>query len=185
MSDPMFRFVEKVHRRLGLRPTDQLLDQTRGLRIGAHILTPRRAYTHHGIYVGEGRVVQYGGGLRRGPVEEVSLSQFARGRGIWLRWEGPGSFNLEEVIRRARSRLGEDRYHPLRNNCEHFCEWCVYGKPRSYQVDERIAHCLRAWKALRELLDLARARASRLVGAANQQAQSHLHLSSLSESWTH
>ena len=23
--------------------------------IGAHVVTPRRAYTHHGIYVGDGR----------------------------------------------------------------------------------------------------------------------------------
>jgi hypothetical protein len=41
---------------------------------------PRRWYTHHGIYVGGGRIVQYGGlswGLRRGPVEEVPQSQFS------------------------------------------------------------------------------------------------------------
>jgi len=47
------------------------------LPIGAHVVTPRRGYTHHGIYVGRGRVVQYGGlsrGLRSGPVKEVSLS---------------------------------------------------------------------------------------------------------------
>jgi hypothetical protein len=44
---------------------------------GAHIVSLRRGYTHHGIYVGNERVVQYGGltrGLRRGPVEEVLLS---------------------------------------------------------------------------------------------------------------
>jgi hypothetical protein len=34
-------------------------------------------------------------------------------------------------------RLGEDRYSVLTNNCEHFCEWCVRGEHRSYQVDER------------------------------------------------
>jgi Lecithin retinol acyltransferase len=114
------------------------LEPARELPIGAHIVTPRSVYTHHGIYVGEGRVVQYAGlsyGLRGGPVEEISLAQFARGRGIWVRSEGSSSFDREEVVRRARSRLGENRYHPLKNNCEHFCEWCVCGVPRSFQVD--------------------------------------------------
>ena len=36
-------------------------------------------------------------------------------------------------------RLGEDCYSVLTNNCEHFCEWCVRGEHRSYQVDERSA----------------------------------------------
>ena len=131
------------HRRW-LKRTDQVLGPAREPPIGAHIVTPRSVYTHHGIYVGEGRVVQYGGlsyGLRRGPVEEISLAQFARGREIWVRSEGSSSFDREEVVRRARLRLGEDRYHPLKNNCEHFCEWCVCGEPRSFQVD-RLWSCL-------------------------------------------
>jgi hypothetical protein len=41
-------------------------------------------------------------------------------------------------MRRARSRLGENRYGLLRNNCEHFCEWCVQGIPRSYQVERAL-----------------------------------------------
>lgn len=123
--------------------------------IGAHIVTPRLGYTHHGIYVGGGRVVQYGGlshRLRRGPVEEVSLSQFAQGRTVWIhperaRWSDP-----EEVVRRARLRLGENRYHVLTNNCEHLCEWCVRGEHRSYQVEELVARYSRACNRLRTLL---------------------------------
>jgi hypothetical protein len=117
-------------------------------------VTPRRGYTHHGIYVGERWVVQYGGlslGLRRGPVEEVSLSQFAQGREIRVRLDESSHFDREEVIYRARLRLGEDRYHPLKNNCEHFCEWCVRGEPRSYQVEELSARS-RAWRVLLKLL---------------------------------
>jgi len=38
-------------------------------------------------------------------------------------------------VRRARSRLGERRYHLLRNNCEHFCNWCQLGECRSEQVE--------------------------------------------------
>ena len=137
------------------RPTEQVLDPDHEPPIGAHLVTPRRVYTHHGIYAGDGRVVQYGGlsrGLRRGPVEEVSLSQFAQGREIRIRSEESNHFDREEVIRRARLRLGENRYHPLKNNCEHFCEWCVREEPRSYQVDELTARCSRAWQSLLKLL---------------------------------
>ena len=119
------------------------------------MVTPRRGYTHHGIYVGRGRVVQYGGlsrGLRRGPVEEVPLSQFAQGRTIWIRLHESRRLDRDEVVRRARLRLGENRYHVLTNNCEHFCEWCVRGEHRSYQVDQLVTRYGRAFRRLIELL---------------------------------
>ena len=105
---------------------------------GAHIMSPRCGYLHHGIYIGNGRVVHYSGLARcffRGPVEEVSLAQFAGGRSVWTRWRRQPAFDQAEVIRRARSRVGEDRYQILHNNCEHFCEWCIQGEARSYQVE--------------------------------------------------
>src|SRR5215831_5580447 len=74
--------------RRGLRPCDQALDARREPPLGAHLVTPRHGYTHHGIYVGGGHVVQYGGlahVLGRGPVEEVPLSRFAHGHPIWIR----------------------------------------------------------------------------------------------------
>jgi hypothetical protein len=141
--------------RLGLSSCDHALDPEREPRIGAHIITPRRGYTHHGIYVGRGRVVQYGGlsrGLRRGPVEEIPLSQFAQGRTIWIRLHDSSGLDQDEVVRRARLRLGENRYQVLTNNCEHFCEWCVCGEHRSYQVDELVARYGRAWRRLVEPL---------------------------------
>jgi hypothetical protein len=106
------------------------------------MVTRRWGYTHHGIYVGQDRAVQYGGlsfGLRRGPVEEVALSEFCLGRPIRIRSPRATSLDRDEVVRRARSRLGENRYHVLKNNCEHFCEWCASGEHRSYQVDRLIA----------------------------------------------
>jgi hypothetical protein len=141
----------EMYCRAGLRPTDYALDPAREPPIGSHIVTPRQGYTHHGIYMGGRRVVQYGGlsrGLRRGPVEEVSLSQFAQRREIRVRLYESRHFDRDEVICRARLRLGENRYHPLKNNCEHFCEWCVRGEPRSYQVEELSARCSRAWPVL-------------------------------------
>jgi hypothetical protein len=117
---------------------DSLLPEGAEPLPAAHILTPRRGYLHHGIYVGDDRVVHYAGfarGVFRGPVEEVSLADFAQGRRIWTRWTDQPSYGSEEVIRRARSRVGENQYELLRNNCEHFCEWCLRGAARSFQVE--------------------------------------------------
>jgi len=63
-----------------LNPHDRLLVSDQEAPLGAHIVTLRRGFTHHGIYVGRGAVVQYGGlarGLRRAPVEEVAMTSGA------------------------------------------------------------------------------------------------------------
>ena len=56
--------------------------------VGAHIVTQRLGYTHHGIYAGNGWVVHYAGWsrslLRRGPVQQVTLAEFACGRDLWI-----------------------------------------------------------------------------------------------------
>ena len=117
------------------------------LQPGAHVATARRGYTHHGIYVGHGKVIQYGGfvrGLQRGPIEEVSVKEFARGRPLWTVNGHAPCFHPDEVVRRAHSRLGEDHYRLLTNNCEHFCEWCLRAQHRSYQVEEWLALPVRA-----------------------------------------
>jgi Lecithin retinol acyltransferase len=117
--------------------------------IGSHVVTPRRGYLHHGIYVGDGKVVHYAGlcyGLHRGPVEEVALTRFAGGRPVWIRSDVAPTFAPEETVRRARSRVGEDCYRLLTNNCEHFCEWCLRGTPRSHQVEALLNKCLRLFR---------------------------------------
>lgn len=91
--------------------------------LGAHLLSPRWGYTHQGIYAGQGRVIHYAGLSRRvsrGPVEEVSLEAFARNRGIAIQRRDRLPFDEQEIVARARSRLGEDRYRIWSNNCEHF-----------------------------------------------------------------
>ena len=123
--------------------------------IGAHIVTRRHGYTHHGIYAGVGRVVHYAGlsrGLRRGPVEEISLARFAAGHRVSVVSGVPPKFEGREVARRARSRIGEDHYRLLTNNCEHFCEWCLRGQHRSYQIDAWMALPSRAIHLSRRLI---------------------------------
>lgn len=111
--------------------------------LAAHLVISRAFYTHHGVYVGGGRVIHYS----RGRVEEISLAGFAHGRRIRIRLEPP-RFDRREVVERARSRLGERDYRLLSNNCEHFCAWALQGESRSDQV-ERLLRALRsAWRAL-------------------------------------
>ena len=123
--------------------------------LGSHLVTPRRGYLHHGIYVGARKVVHYSGlahGLRRGPVEEVPFAHFARGQRIWVRSDAPSDFGVREVVCRARSRVGEDHYRLLTNNCEHFCEWCLCGTARSFQVEAWLARPRLTLLATRRLL---------------------------------
>lgn len=113
---------------------------------GAHIVTMRTAYVHHGIYLGHGLVAHYAGfvrGLRPGPIEAVSIEQFTQGRPLYVIPESAPAFSSTEIVRRALSRVGEHRYHFLNNNCEHFCEWCLRAEHRSYQVDRLLSWPLR------------------------------------------
>lgn len=108
------------------------------LPLGAHLVSQRRGYLHHGVYAGNGRVIHYGGFsrmFRSEPVEEVSLDEFTLGRGLKVKaWVAP-TFTGADVVERARSRIGENRYRLFSNNCEHFTEWCIGGKSRSRQIE--------------------------------------------------
>ena len=118
---------------------------------GSHIVARRSAYDHHGIYVGNGRVVHYAGlcrSLHRGPVEETTIECFASGHEIAVMPNPMARYVGADAVRRARSRLGENRYRLLSNNCEHFCNWCLYGESRSEQVEACFAHPLLALRAL-------------------------------------
>jgi len=62
--------------------------------------------------------------------------------------QGRSLYSPEEIVRRARSRIGEDDYRLLTNNCEHFCNWCLHGVSRSAQVERRWQLPLRVFLAL-------------------------------------
>jgi Lecithin retinol acyltransferase len=135
-------------------PADRLLAAHEEPPLGAHLVTPRSVYAHHGIYVGCGTVVHYGAYAdhwRRRPVEEISLTRFAHGHRVWVRPARQHSLPGAEIARRARSRLGEDRYRFLSNNCEHFSEWCANGEHRSPQVERLLGRLLCMPRALRGL----------------------------------
>ncbi|EJM62821.1 lecithin retinol acyltransferase family protein [Pseudomonas sp. GM48] len=106
------------------------------LSIGSHLISPRKFYVHHGIYLGYGEVAHYSGfssSLKPGPIEVTDLESFANGKPVWVMQESC-EFSNDEIVSRARSRMGESQYRILSNNCEHFCSWCVSGKSCSTQV---------------------------------------------------
>ncbi|MNL50817.1 NC domain protein [compost metagenome] len=56
------------------------------------------------------------------------------------------------MVKRALSRVGENRYRVLTNNCEHFCNWCLYGRSTSNQVRVFLTHPLFAMRLLLTLI---------------------------------
>jgi Lecithin retinol acyltransferase len=136
-------------------------------QVGAHLVTPRFAYAHHGVYVGRDTVVHYAAFAkywRRGPVEEISLTRFADGHPVWVRPARPTALPCAEIVRRARSRLGENRYRFFSNNCEHLSEWCVNGEHRSSQVERLLKPLRRVSRALNDLTRLLPATALQRSG---------------------
>jgi hypothetical protein len=112
-------------------------DQSPDIQIGAHLVPPRPGYTHHGIYTGGGRVIHYSclaNGINSGPVEETSIESFVSARDFYIKEHSNPSFSPEEIVLRARSRIGEQLYCIFSNNCEHFCEWVINNDHDSKQV---------------------------------------------------
>lgn len=92
-------------------------------------------YEHHGIDCGDGTVVHY-----RKPsntVERTAWSVFTQGQPI-RRKDYPTAYIPDVVVQRALSRLGEQEYNLLFNNCEHFATWCKTGVNYSQQVKDFI-----------------------------------------------
>lgn len=105
--------------------------------LGSHLKSSRRGYTHHGIYVGQQRVIHYAGWANNqatGPVEETDLDSFTQGNGYSI-VHHDNADRPEVIVARARRRIGETDYNVASNNCEHFCNSCVNEDHHSRQVD--------------------------------------------------
>lgn len=110
------------------------------LSIGSHIKVSRGFYTHHGIYCGDDTVIHYSGmsnGWSKGGIAETSLEEFlgdAPSCQIVNYADSDIRYSQSEVVQRAYSRIGEDDYNIIFNNCEGFACWCITGKNESRQV---------------------------------------------------
>lgn len=119
------------------------IETTRLFNKGDHLIVRGSygLYTHHGLYVGDDMVVHYSGFAdatqpASGPVEKVSLDEFSQGRAIKIR-EYPDAeriYSRDAACERVESRIGENLYSLLGNNCEHFVMWAITGRHLSPQV---------------------------------------------------
>lgn len=105
------------------------------LRVGDHLIARRFAYTHHGLYMGDGKVLEY---IQNGGVTIVPLETFAQRHAVYIREHSEAKFTGEEAVKRGLTRLGENNYNLLTCNCEHFVNWCIDGVSNSRQVDNLI-----------------------------------------------
>ena len=105
--------------------------------LGAHLIVKHLGYTHHGIYAGRGRVIHYSGlahFFKKKPIEITNLKQFSHGKTISIRHYDQPKYKGRTVVRRMRSRIHENNYHLIINNCEHLCSWAITGVESSPQV---------------------------------------------------
>ena len=99
-----------------------------------HLRVPRQhgLFLHHGIDLGDGSVAHY---LEGRSILRSSLEDFSRGATVNVVNHTQASPS-GVTLRRAMSRIGEQRYNLLFNNCEHFANWCKTGRHRSSQVED-------------------------------------------------
>lgn len=100
------------------------------ISIASHLVTPRFGYQHHGLFTGNNQVIHL---TSNDIIEEVSLSDFTQGNGYQIQ-KYHSKFSQQEIINRARSRLGYEDYSVMFNNCESFVNWCIHDKSISNQV---------------------------------------------------
>lgn len=97
------------------------------------LLNLEGVYEHHGIDCGDGTVIHYSKATETPTVSRTSYTTFSWGNPVYTK-QYSVSFIPDVVVERAESRLGEQQYNLLSNNCEHFATWCKTGKNESRQL---------------------------------------------------
>lgn len=107
------------------------------MAIGDHLYIQYPAFQHHGIDLGDGTVIEYGGkGTGFMSVRRVPLRDFyARGPAYVLHYPSGAAFHPVQTVRLAWARLRERRYNLFDNNCEHLAYWCKTGRHWSPQAN--------------------------------------------------
>lgn len=113
---------------------------------GCQIRVSRGLYYHHGIFLDDLRVVHFGdisgAGAEEQSVRLTTLEEFLKGGypevRIYSFFERRKIFSPDKTERIALSLVGSKGYDFVSNNCEHFSNFCAYGKRESMQSD-RIA----------------------------------------------
>lgn len=116
---------------------------------GDHIRVSRLngLYYHHGIYVTDDEVIHFTGDdddsvldWSKAHVIRTDLAKFLDGGTaevkVYNEDELADLYPVEGIVNYARACLGDDGYHLIFNNCEHFANVCTLGRFRSRQVED-------------------------------------------------
>lgn len=114
---------------------------------GDHIKVQRwlGIYEHHGIEIEDEYVIHYTGEgesseKTNAQIKKTTKYEFSNDSDIKIvQYSYEESLPSEEVVRRAKSKLGEQHYNLLFNNCEAFAMWCKTGDKSSKQVDNIVS----------------------------------------------
>jgi hypothetical protein len=103
-------------------------------------------FFHHGIYIGNNEVIQFGSTkfLVTDPktirVEKVTLEQFLDGGFLEVRVFTKKELKEKnddlKIVAKALSKIGDAGYDILKNNCEHFCNECIFNVKSSEQIND-------------------------------------------------
>ena len=140
-----YRMLENQNNKIAIinDPFNYLFDR---LSIGSVLFVDNyfvgliNTYQHYGVYIGDGKVIHFAPlegqeiSSENGIIHETTLEKFLNGRALQIDMNIEKIYSENEIIQRARSRLGGKGYDLFTNNCEHFARWCVTGEHISYQV---------------------------------------------------
>ena len=102
---------------------------------------------HYGIFVSFDEIIQFGLAPNLNvniksqdiAVCTSTIEQFAQGgfveRGIAEKADGKKR-NAKQIVKFARSKLGQKGYNIIHNNCEHFVYECIFGVKKCSQTDQ-------------------------------------------------
>lgn len=114
---------------------------------GAHIRVKVKNFYHHGIYIGDNRVIQFG--LPEAMYSDASsikvlnstLKEFMGSSlfyevYVFSKKEEKKKYSDDIIVKNALNYVGQGNYNILTNNCEHFANKCIFGENKSSQIDD-------------------------------------------------
>lgn len=111
---------------------------------GDHIRVDRGLYYHHGIYIDDEHVISFGSinhelNPKKARVIMTTLATFLHHGRLEVRVydyeEIKKKRTPNEIVQYALLNLNRSGYDLINNNCEHFANECVFGEPKSDQVN--------------------------------------------------
>ena len=108
---------------------------------GDHIFVSKTGYSHHGIDIGNGKVIHYTGepgSKSNAAISETIKEEFSSGLKVQVVKYGK-CLPVSRTLEIAESRIGEQKYNLVFNNCEHFARFCKTEKHESEQVTDAVS----------------------------------------------